>query len=86
MKILLRISVALAVGVLAACASNGEPEFGSSVRHMITGSAANPAAPVSTAQAPMDGERAGVAVKDYRTPKTGTAPSAASALVIPINQ
>jgi hypothetical protein len=70
---------------LGACATKGEPEFGSSVRHMITGQSYNPAAPVNSAANAADGEKAGLAVKAYRSEKKTSQPNA-SALVLPIGQ
>jgi hypothetical protein len=70
---------------LGACATKGEPEFGSSVRHMVIGQSYNPAAPVSSAVAATDGEKAGLSVKAYRSEKKTSQPNA-SALVLPIAQ
>ena len=77
--------VALGAVTLAGCASTGEQEFGSSVRHMMTGQSYNPAAPANNAVGGTDGEKAGIAVKEYRADKKQTG-SAASVLVLPVSQ
>ena len=79
-------AVILLVGGLGACATEGEPEYGSSVRHMISGQTYNPAAPATNAVSTTDGERAGTAVKVYRTDRRANEQTPASALVIPIQQ
>ena len=70
---------------LPGCATRGEQEFGSSVRHMIIGQTYNPAAPASDQAAAVDGEKAGLAVKAYRAEKKGgDSATPSSALIVPI--
>jgi hypothetical protein len=78
-------AVVLIVG-LAGCATKGEPEFGSSVRHMIEGQIYDPAAP-SSAMGALDGQKAAQAVKGYHAEKkaAGKAPTS-SAVIIPTSQ
>lgn len=79
-------AVALALLIaLTGCATRGEQEFGSSVRHMIIGQTYNPAAPASDQAAAVDGEKAGLAVKAYRAEKkAGDSAGPSSALIVPI--
>lgn len=71
---------------LAGCATKGEPEFGSSVRHMIEGQIYDPAAP-SSAMGALDGQKAAQAVRGYHAEKkaAGKAPTS-SAVIIPTSQ
>ena len=64
------LSAALAL-LVTGCATTGEPEFGSSVRHMIVGQTFDPDA---GKRAPgqvsgLDGAKAGAAVKAYKADK-----------------
>jgi len=77
------VALSLAIG-LTGCTTTGEQEFGSSVRHMIIGQTYDPAAPASDLAAPVDGEKAGLAVKAYRAEKKGGDSGASSALIVPI--
>ena len=78
-------AVVLIVG-LTGCATKGEPEFGSSVRHMIEGQIYDPAAP-NSAMGALDGQKAAQAVKGYHAEKkdAGKAPTS-SAVIIPTSQ
>lgn len=65
------VSIFLLVLTAAGCATPGEPEFGSSVRHMVSGQTFDPDA---GKRAPghvsgLDGMKAGAAVKAYREEK-----------------
>lgn len=76
----IRVAVAAAlVLALSACATRGEQEFGSSVRHMVSGQKADPGAPREDMTA-VDGQRTTKAVENYRADKK---PAAKSAPVIP---
>lgn len=71
MSLIRRIATAgaiVACASLASCATEREPEFGSSVRHMVSGQTYNPAAPVA-ATSGVDGQKAAQAVETYRAGK-----------------
>lgn len=73
---------ALLVLGLAGCASDGEREFGSSVRHMITGQKDDPSAP-SPERSATDGAKAANAVDAYRTPKKDPGAKVTPAILMP---
>jgi hypothetical protein len=72
-------AVALAV-VLCGCATRGEPEFGSSVRHMVQGQKFDPSAPTDEVGG-VDGHKAAKAIEGYRADKKAAGKSAP---VIPV--
>lgn len=76
---LMAVAVALTV-LLAGCASNGEREFGSSVRHMVEGQTYDPAAPKQETGA-LDAHKAAQAIDAYRAEKKPAAKSTTSILV-----
>jgi hypothetical protein len=61
-------AAALVAGGLAGCATEAEREFGSSVRHMITGQKFDPAAPTDTMGA-VSAQKAADAVGAYHDGK-----------------
>lgn len=67
---------------LAGCAVEREPEFGSSVRHMVTGQTHNPAAPVA-ATAGTDGQKAAQAIDTYRAGKDKSDAAASPMVLLP---
>lgn len=72
--------------VLAGCASTGEREFGSSVRHMVEGQTYDPAAP-RPGVAGVDGHKAAQAVEAYRAGKKPAAKqSAIPSVLVPTSQ
>lgn len=78
-------SAALALG-LAGCASTGEPEFGSSVRHMAEGQKYDPSAPHKELGT-LDGQTAAHAVEAYHADKkAAAAKSATPAIFVPATQ
>jgi hypothetical protein len=76
----------LALG-LAGCASNSEPEFGSSVRHMVKGQIHDPSAPVYGTVG-LDGQKATQALDTYHgtAKKPAAKSSAATAVMVPTSQ
>jgi hypothetical protein len=81
------IAAAVVLASLAGCATESEPEYGSSVRHMITGQVYDPSAPKDTVGA-MDGEKAGRAVDAYHAEKKSAQKGNAtpSAILMPTSQ
>lgn len=77
-----RLVAVASVAVLAGCASTREPEFGSSVRHMVQGQEFDPA-PASEVMGAVDGEKASMAVKAYRTETKSGEGMATPALILP---
>jgi type IV pilus biogenesis protein CpaD/CtpE len=76
----------LALAGIAGCASDREPEYGSSVRHMIIGQTYDPAAPTD-AVGNVDAEKATLAIKAYRTEKkAGAKSSGSTAILVPTTQ
>lgn len=85
MKSLVRFACGAAVVVLlgvAGCASSGEREFGSSVRHMVTGQTYDPSAPHDTASG-LDGQKAVQAVEGYYGAKKAAPKAQGSAVIVP---
>lgn len=78
------VLAAFALG-LAACASTGEQEFGSSVRHMAEGQKYDPSAPHES-KGVFDGEKAAKAVDGYRSDKKAAAKPATPAIFVPTTQ
>jgi len=77
------IPAVIALGLaLGGCATPSEPEFGSSVRHMVTGQTYDPSAPRDTVGA-VDGQKAAKAVDDYRADKKPGASQSTSAILVP---
>ena len=74
---------ALTLG-MAGCATRGEPEFGSSVRHMVEGQTYDPAAPRDTV-GELDGQKAARAVEGYHA-GTKAAAKPPSAVLMPTTQ
>lgn len=70
--------------LLAGCATDREPEFGSSVRHMVAGQTYDPAAPRAEMGA-VDGQKAAQAVDAYHAEKKGSTKgkSSSSSILIP---
>lgn len=69
MSHIMRAAAAATLGlVLSSCATEREPEFGSSVRHMIAGQKFDPAAPRDEVGT-VDGQKAAKAVEGYRADK-----------------
>jgi len=76
----------VALGVaLAGCATRDEPEFGSSVRHMVVGQTYDPTAPRDTV-GPVDGQKATRAVDAYRAEKKSAKSQGPSAILVPAAQ
>lgn len=79
------IIAVVALGVaLGGCATPAEPEFGSSVRHMVTGQTYDPGAPRDTVGA-MDGQKAARALEAYRAEKKSKS-QGTSAILVPAAQ
>lgn len=78
-------TAALIVASLAGCASSGEKEFGSSVRHMVEGQTYDPSAPRDTVGT-LDGRKAAQAIDAYHAEKKAAKGSAAPALTLPVSQ
>ena len=70
--------------LLAGCATDREPEFGSSVRHMVTGQTYDPATPRAEIGT-VDGQKAAQAVDAYRAEKkaSGKGKSSSPSILIP---
>jgi hypothetical protein len=65
----IRTAAAVAIALtLSGCATRAEPEFGSSVRHMVQGQKYDPSAPRDEV-AGFDGQKAVKAVEGYRADK-----------------
>lgn len=80
------ILAAVALGAaLGGCASPGEPEFGSSVRHMVIGQTYDPSAPHDTVGS-VDGHKATRAVESYRADRKPAKSQGPSAILIPAAQ
>jgi hypothetical protein len=74
----------LALG-LAGCATDSEPEFGSSVRHMIIGQGYDPGAPRDEVGA-ADGAKTVKAIEAYQAGKKPATKNPAAALIMPTAQ
>lgn len=79
------VIVAAVLASLPGCATRGEPEFGSSVRHMVTGQTFNPAAPTDTIGG-VDGQKAAQAVTTYRAGKDKGAAAPSPMVLMPTQQ
>lgn len=80
------IITVVALGVaLGGCATQAEEEFGSSVRHMVTGQTYDPSAPRDTV-GPVDGQKATKAVEAYRAEKKAAKSQGPSAILVPAAQ
>lgn len=77
-------SAAIALGVVG-CASTGEPEFGSSVRHMAEGQKYDPSAPHEELGT-LDGQTAAHAIEAYHADKKAAAKPATPAILLPATQ
>ena len=83
-KILPALVVAALGLALGGCATKGEPEFGSSARHMIEGQKYDPGAPRDAVGA-VDGQKAAKAIEGYRAEKK-SGKSQSSAILVPATQ
>ena len=64
----IRLAVVLLACGLAACATETEREFGTSVRHMIAGQKDDPS-PANPERSTTDGAKAANAIEAYRAPQ-----------------
>jgi hypothetical protein len=81
MKLSLVAAAVLLCSGLTSCATEREPEFGSSVRHMMTGQKYDPAAPAPTTSG-VDGQKAAQAVTTYRSGKEKDGGAAGTPMVL----
>jgi len=80
------IAVVAVAAALAGCATRDEPEFGSSVRHMVVGQTYDPGAPRDGVGA-VDGQKATKAIEAYRADKKASkAKAGTSAILVPATQ
>jgi hypothetical protein len=84
MTIRIALCTLLALGA-AGCATDSEPEFGSSVRHMIIGQSYDPAAPRDELGA-ADGAKTAKAIEAYHAGKKQATKSPPASLIMPTAQ